>query len=378
MSLSSSNSDHSDNESLLSNHSIETPQDSGDISELIDSIQSINLNSDMAPPEFKIDYLKIVPEFKGNQTLLGEFITTSEQLIHKFYNNTDESDFQNTFLLKGIKNKIKGEAAEAIASYNISTWLDLKNALLATYADKRDLQTLTMELCVMKQAHLKPLEFFAKIQTNLNLQVNLININSQNAIEKDTLTKNSNKLALRVFLKNLNGQLGELLATRNPDSLNSALHILTNDFNITNKTFNLPNSKYNLLKQIPISSRNVQSAQNPAIMYKPQFHSQNQSNRSNVQRNNSQSFNSRNVFKPNPNYRPTYTPTPMSIATSVNRPQRNSKPGSSSNVVVEELFNTEDKNLFQESDNEGNDPEYSIYEDLETGNDHFLGISASE
>ena len=139
MSFSSSSSDNSDNESQCSDYSVRIIQNSDSISDLIDNLQSINIESDMAHAKFKTEFLQIIPEFTGNQALLSEFITTSEQLINKFYNINDANDFQNTFLLRSIKNKIKGEAAEAIASYNILTSADLKTALLATYSDKRDL-----------------------------------------------------------------------------------------------------------------------------------------------------------------------------------------------------------------------------------------------
>jgi hypothetical protein len=117
---------------------------------------------------FQKEYLQIIPEFRGQKGLLSEFITTSEQLITEFYNYDNPADFRNTFLIKSIKNKILGEAAEAISSYNITSWSDLKSALFATYEDKRDLQTLIIELCGLRQGKMKPIEFYGKVQENLN------------------------------------------------------------------------------------------------------------------------------------------------------------------------------------------------------------------
>lgn len=181
---------------------------------------------------FKLEYLQILPEFDGQRALLPEFIKISETLISTFYNSANPSDFTNILLVKAIKNKVKGEAATQIASFEINTWSELKTALLATYADKRDLPTLTIELCNSRQGKLKPLEFFAQVQENLNLQVAYIKTHNK---ECSVLIDFAQNLALRVFLKNLNNPLGDYLATRNPDSLNAALHILTNDFNITDR-----------------------------------------------------------------------------------------------------------------------------------------------
>lgn len=185
-------------------------------------------------PNFKVEYLQMIPEFTGNQALLTEFITNSEDLIAQFYVPQDPDCFSNKFLLKSIKTKIKGDAAKNISSYSVLTWDDLKNALLASYSDKRDLQTLKIEMCNMKQGNLKPLEFYSNIQNSMNLQISFINIHFQEP-SKTVLTDDSQKLALRVFLKHLNNPLGDYLSTRKPNSLSEALHILTNDFNITEK-----------------------------------------------------------------------------------------------------------------------------------------------
>lgn len=195
--------------------------------------------------QFKLKYMQILPEFNGNQSLLNEFISTSKQLINKFYSAQDANHFQN-LLLKSIKNKIKGEAADHTSSYQIKSWNDLKRALLATYADKRDLHTLTIELCNLRQvSNLIPLEFFTRVQENLNLQISYI---STQVIEaaRDVLIQNCNCLALRVFLKHLNNPLGHYLSTRQPSTLSEVLKILTNHFNVNDKSkFTKPSVNYN-------------------------------------------------------------------------------------------------------------------------------------
>lgn len=52
----------------------------------------------------------------------------------------------------------------------------------------------------------------------------------------DTVYEFSRKLALRVFLKGLREPIGSLMRTKNPLDLNSALNMLTNDFQFHNET----------------------------------------------------------------------------------------------------------------------------------------------
>jgi hypothetical protein len=149
--------------------------------------------------QFKLEYLQILPEeFTGQRALLPEFIKISETLISNFYNASNPSDFTNILLVKAIKNKVKSEAATQIASYEVNTWAESKTALLATYADKRDLPTLTMELCNSRRGKLKPLEFFSLRQENLNLQVAYIITHHKDGA---TLIDFAQKLALGVWLK---------------------------------------------------------------------------------------------------------------------------------------------------------------------------------
>ena len=304
--------------------------------------------------EFKLEYLQIVPDFTGNQAILSEFIASAEQLINQFYIRNPENDFRNIYLLKSIKNKIKGDAANQIASYNVTTWNELKTALLATYSDKRDLQTLQIELCNMRQNSLKPLEFYTKIQKNLNLQSAYIQ--THHADNSAILIEMAQKLALRSFLKHLNNPLGDYLSTRKPDSLNEALNILTNDFNLNDRTsqFFKQNQKSPGMATNRPSFNSFNST--PAITYPSQKQSQAAPS---------------NVFKPRNNYVPTNRPQPMSTQTSRNSAQTsnyfrgNSRP--QNKFIAEELHNLEQDNV---EISEIEDENLESYENLDS-NDFF-------
>lgn len=292
----------------------------------------------MVVPPFKTEYLSIIPEFDGNPNLLNEFITSSELLISHFYDAENAGSFQNILLVKSVKNKIIGEAANNIASYSISSWQDLKEALLASYEDKRDHYSLILELCAMKQNNLKPLDFLNKIQNNLNLQTSYVKLHFAED-ESNILIAHSQKLALRVLLKNLNNPLGDYLSTRNPSSLNEALNILTNDFNINE------NKLTTFTKPKPFMAQNNQ-----------------------FQKKNFPLKNEPNVFKSDKNFVPAYKPTPMSTSTKNTQPSRNkfqprnnypsnrnyfvNQSNQKPNWVSEELYNTEtqDQGTFLEKD----------------------------
>lgn len=275
--------------------------------------------------QFKTDYLLMVPEFDGNQNNLAEFLNNCETLIHQFY-RPDSEDFQNKFIIHCLKNKIKGKARDDISTYTIDTWAHLKAALITTYADKRDLQTLTIELCSFRQNKLSPIEFFNKIQANLNLQIAYCNNNYQPHKAIPSI-ENAQALALRVFLKNLNRPLGDYVTTRNPNNLQEALHILTNDFQINDKFPTNPNSqKHNINPQKPNFQRpQTQQQFNHYQTSRPPIPNQH---------NSPQQFN-QNFIRPNvprtnivknTNTMHQPRPTPMSICTQSTRNQHH-QPG---------------------------------------------------
>lgn len=190
----------------------------------------------MGTPELKSEYLKMVPDFSGEPELLPRFIQICEKLVQKFYNKVDVNDFQNDYLMDSIMSKIKGEAQQNLSSCVISNWTELKTALLTTYADKRDVQTLVIEMCSLRQYSESAFEFHNKIQKMTNLQTSYIS--SHNMDGADHIKKFVLDLGLRTFLRGLKEPLGSLMRTKNPSSLNDALNVLTNDFQIdTTKKF---------------------------------------------------------------------------------------------------------------------------------------------
>ena len=273
-------------------------------------------SSIMATPELKSEYFKMVPEFNGETQLLPRFLSVCEKLVNKFYNATNPNDFQNEYLMSSILAKVKGDAMLNISSCRIDTWKHLKDALINAYSDKRDCYTLNIEMVEIKQGNETAFDFYNKIQHLLNLQTAYINTHS-NAVAAPILIEYTRSLALRVLLRGLKEPTGSLMRAKNPADLNSALNMLTNDFQIQS----VKNYEKNFLSRQNLQSRgNLQN----------NFRANNQPNRFSGFANLSHNFSNSNRPNYGQNFPPpntsnnfggmnrtpnNYTPTPMSIST---------------------------------------------------------------
>lgn len=361
-------------------------------------------------PELKREYLDMIPEFSGKTEILPRFIDVCEKLVNKFYNKVDVNDFQNDYLMSSILAKIKGEAAINIASCNITNWSQLKTALIHSYADKRDCFTLNIELTELRQnSNESPFDFYNKVQKVLNLQVSYLTTHVPRETA-DVLIDYFKSYALRILLRGLREPLGSLMRTKNPTDLNSALNMLTNDFQLDINSYKTrPN--LNLPKQppkpvhFPPQPYNHNSPLLRQPLQRPNYSNFNQNNTSNNQNSNFNSFNSNkfnsymrpgnssqntNVFKPGS--RPNFAkPTPMSISTRNTLANRSNQPGPSfskfsrptQNFIAEELYNIDEQsseNLESENvpgnENE-NDYDYDQTPD-EAEQNYFLETTASE
>lgn len=310
----------------------------------------------------KPEYLGMIPEFKGETELLPRFLSICEKVVTKFYNTTDITDFQNEYLMSSILSKIKGEAAINISSSSICTFDDLKNALLAAYADKRDLYTLNIEMTELKQGNESVFDFFNRVQQILNLQVSYVTTHASDP-ERTILCQYCRNLALRVLLRGLKEPIGSLMRTKNPQDLNSALNMLTNDFQIEAATsYSKRNAQtYNYSRQLQkLPQTHLSRSQlqhNPGPSDAKDF--------SQFQRNNLKHFPKKttsNLSKPMSGVssfvnRPTF-PKPVPMSGISNYTTRSQVPYKSNpKFSAEELFNITETD-FQEMDDQPNPDEY--------------------
>jgi hypothetical protein len=253
-----------------------------------------------------------------------------------------------------------------------------------------------------KQENESPFEFYTRIQQLLNLQTSYIATHSQGA-ESVILVNYHRNLALRVLLRGLKDPLGSLMRTKNPADLNSALNMLTNDFQlesthtrvakpkIINKNANLnkmnfqnklfrPNNQHQL--QLTNFPHNPQFAQRP-------MHSSQGAGPSHIQNNyRLGSSTNQNVFKPGLSKNQP-KPTAMSISTTNTykpgqnlqiqnrgyRPNQNHFANNNKtrpNYIVEELYNIDDQPSIEMPD------ENCYDENAENSQNEFFQEIASE
>ncbi|QBP37035.1 putative gag protein [Lampyris noctiluca errantivirus 1] len=285
----------------------------------------------MPVPELKEFHVRLIPEFNGNPKLLANFIDVCDKLINTFYDAANPQNFQNEFLILSIRNKITGHAAEQLAGIIIKTWVDVKHALINSYEDKRDDLTLLIEISSLKQGNRTYLEFYNHLSNLINLYCAYIQNHYQNPITEETLKININRLGLRVFTLGLKDPIGPLIRSRNPDSLNSAYHLLTNEFNV----------EYN--KTIPKNNFvNATKYQNFSPMHNKPFPSQPIKINQNYNNQTPQQFAPRQRVQ-NARF---IKPTPMSINTRFTKPFTNQFPrnpnfNNQRNFESEEIYNND-------------------------------------
>lgn len=358
-----------------------------------------NLTMAVAPPAIKKEYLDMIPEFHGDNRHLPRFLEICEKLVKKIYNTVDTTDFQNEYLMSTILGKIKGEAANNLATSTITSWDDVKQALLNSFGDKRDCYTLGMELTEMKQNGDTPFEYYNKIQDMLHLQISYVNNNK--ADKATVLCEYFREYALRVFLKGLKEPLGTLMRTKSPKDLNAALSMLTNDFNIEStirgQHIQQKQIQHSKPKPLPPPQKYLPQRNAPHLTYRPiPNNSAQQSSYRPFPNNPPQHrspLNQTNVFRPNNNQR-FPNPTPMSISTRQSGPFNNTQQyrplqqARRPDFTFQELHNTEvhdiniDEQIYnvEEPNDIENDQNYDNNVEYEQTYDpnSFLAIEASD
>lgn len=180
------------------------------------------------------EFSEVIPIFDGKNENLTNFLHESEKLITLFHIET-VSNTDKIYLMSKIKSKIQGEAAIYLSTQNITIWDELKNFLLAAYGDKRDDSTLVYQITHLKQFSETPLDFYKKIQQHLNLLTNYILIHKQNNLQLQNFAK---EIALKSFLFGLKDEIGKMIRTKDPKTLEEALSLLNNTFAVENRNTN--------------------------------------------------------------------------------------------------------------------------------------------
>ena len=196
-----------------------------------------NLNSTMTTrPGQDINYqllrlhIDIIPTYYGDTHTLGIFIESCESLIREFGNKSTSLD---TFLLRAIIGKLTGRALTLIGSrIELQTWTEIKEVLNLCFGDQRNIDCLVQDLislCPYKNE--TPYNFGIRCQDARSLVISKINQSTLSGAEKIIHLQNYDHLALKTFIRGLNGQLQNNVRLRNPDSLEKAMSLVLEEEN---------------------------------------------------------------------------------------------------------------------------------------------------
>ncbi|KAJ8911541.1 hypothetical protein NQ315_012794 [Exocentrus adspersus] len=174
------------------------------------------------------EVFSIVPEFEGDQIVLGTFLNACE---HAFSMAVGE---HRKLLIIHIKNKLKGRAAQLINSRNPATWDEIKQLLSLHFGDSRDLTSLIQDLQRMRQLpNESALTFFSRLQTH--------NAKMHSAVHKAGLTREQKTaqsqlietMTLNTLLTGLEPRLAHIIRAGNPNSMLEALHRIKRELQLS-------------------------------------------------------------------------------------------------------------------------------------------------
>lgn len=359
-----------------------------DIDSLSSQLQNLQLSirprrNKMATLTFR-DYIDTVPQFNGDQKLLGIFINAAQNTIDKLKIPDDE--VYNSFLFQAIKNKLIGPAQAIIATNPSITWEEIKIEINRRFGDQRTENTLTTELLTLTQhRNEKPLNFGERCKDMRDLILSKIAA-SESPEMLAYKTTMFNNITLQTFLKGVHPEISHLLRCKSPKTLEEALQMVMEEDNYLytrNHFININRNPQRIMQNTsrpPIISQQqrpapmfVQPRQpvpiptSPALPYRiPNYFSnsnqvpwnqrpQNQPPRPfinwpsrNMQPQ--QTMRNSNVFKPNNNVNNLPKPTPMDTSSGNTRINSNNsrKFPQRPNFTHEELYYQEDQNYSQD------------------------------
>lgn len=340
-------------------------------------------------------HVNAIPTYDGDQANLAIFITACESLLNTFADRNEPA--RNEWLLRIIIGKLEGRARALIGTRDVTRWQEVKDILLQYFSDQRDEDCLARDMLTMRPDNREsPYQFGMRIQDVRSLLRTKLKLNTPDLNVRNIKNELYDKQALQTFLHGLHGNLGLAVRMQRPNNLERAMSLVIEEENFeyaekqlrnlsisrnnskpNRGSYNRPNTSGNHFNHVrhsaPLPPQNDFYFRSPNYNnftpnYNPNFNSHfnnfNQQGynasrsfpQNNYRYNNQQHPNyARNsmpnqqrqaganydVFKPNPNYRHTYKPTPMdtSSVNSVRRPrnsfQANSRP--QNRWVAEEL-----------------------------------------
>lgn len=194
-------------------------------SKMIDVINGLQRKAEDPFLQFRTpDPIKNLPPFSGNKKETYAWVEDAETTLQLFepYRNTP----MYTQIVRAIKGKIIGEAKEIlIAAGNPSDWDSIKNTLLNSYGDRRDLPSHILSLFYARQGKRSLTEYYNKIKsidTSIKTTVGSL---EDYKLALTEVNKLISLMTLTRFVDGLGEQLSMFVRSHRPDSLEEAYNI---------------------------------------------------------------------------------------------------------------------------------------------------------
>lgn len=131
---------------------------------LIETINDLKRRADDPFIHFKTpDPIKNLPIFKGNKKEAQAWVEDVENTLDLFETYKDSPMYPQ--IVRAVKSKIVEEAKEIlIAAGNPNTWEEIKEAILNSYGDRRDLTSHIQSLFYIEQGRKSITEFYNKMK----------------------------------------------------------------------------------------------------------------------------------------------------------------------------------------------------------------------
>lgn len=230
-------------------------------------------------------YLERLSPFDGKFEDLPIFLANVEDIMPLL---TSYNAAGQTMLINIIKSKLIGRARQVIEIHtHLTTWIDIKRILVINFSSHKSLNQLYEELRSVTFKS-NTLEFYSEIQNKLSI----LNQKSKQENELNDIPRNI-ITALNVFKRNIAEPMRSILFSRNPQTIENALSILSEGGYLDNSNNNsfFYNKRNSYQQNKSFNNSNFQNTQ------KPNF---NNNFRQNYQQNDN-NYNQNNFFNPNSN-----------------------------------------------------------------------------
>lgn len=169
----------------------------------------------------------LIPEYDGKSTTLGDFIAAVDYAYEKIAPE-DEAIFT-----LAIKSKLSDRAKTLISSRNLDSWVEIRNILQGNFGDPRDINSLIRSLTNMTQSKTEsPRTFISRIQNILPKIRAAVHQSNEPKQQQIVSIKIYETMALNTILSGLNEPLGINIRSRNPTSIEDAVHHILEEENI--------------------------------------------------------------------------------------------------------------------------------------------------